>query len=139
MSDISEYRDSVIDYWRNRCMTIQISPTESIAINKNRQTIVYIGNWDCETGLPHGQGKQYKSIGKCERDNGYTIDCIFYPYGKVSHKGTWNQGIIEGFGLHWYSNGTMYSGNWKNNKPNGYGKLFNAKKDCRTTRYMDKW
>ena len=103
---------------------------------QNRNTVVYVGDWNFETNLPHGRGKQYKSIGKCDRDKGHTINGIYYSCGKVSHKGFWNNGIIEGYGHHWYPNGTMYKGEWKDNKPNGYGASYKADK---TINQEGKW
>jgi hypothetical protein len=128
-SDLSTLRDSVENYWHNHCDVFSINDDITAVIHKIRNTVVYIGQWNMVTNLPHGKGKQYKSIGKCDRDEGLYINKKLYLYGKVSHKGIWNNGLFEGFGFHWYPNGTLYKGNWLENKPHGYGVFYNANKE----------
>ena len=126
-SDISVLRESVINYWHNNC-TIHHLADKTIVIHNKRQNIVYVGGWNKETNLPHGKGKQYKSIGRCEKDGTASVNGVEYPYGKVSHKGSWNNGLYEGFGLHWYIDGTMYKGHWTLNKFDGFGTLYDTEK-----------
>jgi len=115
-------------YWNDGCDIIPYERDMAFAINKKRGTIVYLGEWNFEKNVPHGNGKQYKSIGKCERDDGRVINDTYYPFGKILHKGYWNNGVLQGYGHHWFPNGTMYKGGWDNNKMNGYGIYYNSNK-----------
>ena len=132
-SDFSDIRESVKKYWHNDCIIYYLSEKVFstpivVAVHKKRTKVVYIGGWDKNTQLPHGEGKQYKSIGKCDRDRSIYLEGKIITRGKVSHKGSWNQGFMEGFGFHWFPNGCMYKGEWKNNRPDGYGIFFDASK-----------
>ena len=128
MSHITDFSESVKNYWHNDCIVKKIENNNALVINKTRSKIVYIGGWDWKTNLPNGTGKQYKTIGKCLRDKSFIIENEEYYYGKISHKGNWKQGIYTGFGIHWYMDGKMYWGNWKNNKADGYGRLYDENK-----------
>ena len=94
-SDISKLRDSVNNYWHNNCDVYHIDDKRTVVIHKIRKTVVYVGEWNKLTNLPNGKGKQYKSIGKCDRDIGIYINNKLYLYGKVSHKGMWNNGFLR--------------------------------------------
>lgn len=128
-AEISVLSRKAVEYWHNDCDIHHINPELTIAINKKRKTVVYAGNWDRNTNLPNGKGKQYKSIGVCERDGGYWVDDTFYSCGKVSYKGDWKHGNKEGFGYNWNLNGCMYKGNWVDNQYSGYGTLFDSNKN----------
>ena len=128
MTAISVLNKKAVDYWHNDCEIYTINSNITVAVNKKRRTVVYVGEWDTKTNLPHGQGKQYKSIGNCTRDGYYHIDNTLFSCGKVSYKGEWKYGCKHGFGYNWISNGYMYKGNWENNQYNGYGTLYDSNK-----------
>lgn len=128
--DISVFKDKTTEYWHNGCDIYNIHSKLTVAVNKKRGTVVYVGEWDPKTNLPHGYGKQYKAIGRCERDGSYEIDGTgTFPCGKISYKGEWKMGNKDGFGYNWRLDGYMYKGTWSNNLYHGYGTLFCSDKE----------
>lgn len=89
--------------------------------------IVYRGNIDFKTKLPHGQGMQYRAVPQHKQTN-ILIDGTPHQFGKPCRLGKWNQGYLEGYGLQWYKNGCMYKGNFHIDEPNGKGIFYNKYK-----------
>ena len=68
----------------------------------------YIGNW------------------KNDKQNGLGMHIWYEPKGELKemrnrYVGEWADGIREGYGVFFYSNGATYEGEWKNNMKHGFG------------------
>ena len=50
---------------------------------------------------------------------------LCFKNGNIIYDGEWVDGKIEGYGTHYYGDGTYYIGQFKNNDKNGKGKLYN--------------
>ena len=69
-----------------------------------------------------------KYIGKWKKDkqNGLGMHIWYEPKGELKemrnrYVGEWEDGIREGYGVFFYSNGAVYEGEWKNNMKHGFG------------------
>ena len=117
------------NFWKS-CIKFNIRGdcNNVVVVNRNRNVIIYFGGWNYELDLPHGEGKSFKPYGISKRDGGETLEGIYYPYGKISYKGHFKNGALDGFGHKFFPNGILFKGFYKNNKANGYGTLFKANK-----------
>lgn len=53
--------------------------------------------------------------------------CYTFTSGNV-YTGTWENGVMEGFGKMNYADGSVYEGNWTNNLMNGDGVYIDCEK-----------
>ena len=99
----------------------------TLLLHPKNYVIVYCGSVD-ENNLPHGKGIQY-STGRVSMNTKEIIDGTRYYYGRKCRYGYWNHGKLCGSNCyHWYKNGMMYKGTMLNDKPHGYGTVYNKKK-----------
>ena len=92
--------------------------------------------YEGEFKMNHIEGNGYmvwydlleKYIGKWKSDkqNGLGMHIWYEPKGELKemrnrYVGEWEEGIRQGYGVFFYSNGAMYEGEWKNNMKHGFG------------------
>ena len=92
--------------------------------------------YEGEFKMNHIEGNGYmvwydlleKYIGrwKSDKQNGLGMHIWYEPKGELKemrnrYVGEWEEGIRQGYGVFFYSNGAMYEGEWKNNMKHGFG------------------
>lgn len=65
---------------------------------------IYIGHW--QDNVKHGEGKQF--------------------YEDSTYLGLWENGLRHGIGILWHDNASVYIGEWKFDKFDGAGVLFES-------------
>lgn len=54
-----------------------------------------------------------------------TVGNMSYERGNEEYKGSWFEDKMEGYGTYKYTSGAKFTGEWKDNKHHGKGKIYN--------------
>lgn len=101
----------------------------NLLLQPKKYMIVYKGEIDNETKLPNGHGIQFSRGRVNYKSKKESLDGTSYYYGARCRAGYWIQGKLTGEGYQWYKNRMMYKGRFYEDKPDGYGTFYNAKKE----------